>query len=58
MLKQQLQTYRSRGGAGAGATLPHVLGQILRERGIRGLYSGYRATLLRNMCVLAGGWVE
>jgi hypothetical protein len=49
VLKQQMQTYRSRGGAGAGATLPHVLGLILKERGLLGLYSGYRATLLRNM---------
>lgn len=48
VLKQQMQTYRNSHG-GASSSLPRVLSTILRERGVRGLYSGYRATLLRNI---------
>ncbi len=48
VLKQQLQMYRNSHG-GSSTTLPRVLASILKEKGIRGLYSGYRATLLRNI---------
>lgn len=36
-------------GSAGSAKLSHVVSSILRERGVQGLYSGYRATLLRNI---------
>lgn len=48
VLKQQLQMYRNSHG-GSSTTLPRVLASILKDKGILGLYSGYRATLLRNI---------
>jgi len=48
VLKQQLQMYRNAHG-GASLGFPGVFASILREKGVRGLYSGYRATLLRNI---------
>lgn len=48
VLKQQLQTFRN-SHSGVSANTLQVLGTILKEKGIIGLYSGYRATLLRNI---------
>lgn len=51
-IKQQLQSFKSGTipwTSVAPITLSSVCGKILRERGLRGFYPSYKATLLRNI---------
>lgn len=51
-IKQQLQAFKSGTipwASVAPITLSSVCGKILRERGLRGFYPSYKATLLRNI---------
>jgi hypothetical protein len=43
------QTVKNRLGASGEASVRAVVDSILREKGLRGLYAGYRATLMRNI---------
>lgn len=43
------QTIRTHGAPGATASVRGVVSSILQQEGLRGLYRGYRATLLRNI---------
>lgn len=43
------QTIRTHGAPGATASVRGVVSAILQQEGLRGLYRGYRATLLRNI---------
>ena len=46
VIKQQLQYQAT---SAQGATASEVLIKVIREKGVRGLYSGYQATLMRNI---------